>query len=44
MGFALFYNMLCCSTHCDNKAKKTLKNLKKSVDKGEWLWYYNQAL
>ena len=25
------------------KAKKILKNLKKSVDKSKWLWYYNRA-
>ena len=26
------------------KSKKEQKNMKKGVDKREWVWYYNQAL
>jgi len=35
------YTIYCGKYH---QIKKLLKNFKKSVDKGEWMWYYNQAL
>ena len=37
------HNIWCGEEGATTNGKNFLKKLKKSVDKQEWLWYYNQA-